>query len=163
MEDSYLLPGVLGGHLTTGGIQGESAANIASQFILHGVTINSKTEQQKSSELILSWPELQYFNINLPQQLLNQAKIINQPLPPENGYPVLIKSLLLFVLLLLIVLFISIFNTRRKSRLLKEQYTDKLTGLPNRIKLLHDINSAACANLIIIDINNFKSIIISTV
>ena len=158
MEDSYLLPGVLGGHLTTGGIQGESAANIASQFIHQGVADNFKKEQQNTSELIFSWPELQYFKINLPQQLLNQAKIINQPLPPDNGYPILIKLLLWFVLLLLIILFVSVFNTRRKNRQLKEQYTDKLTGLPNRIKLLHDINSAACPNLTIIDINNFKSI-----
>ena len=158
MEDSYLLPGVVGGYLTTGKIQGESAAKIAGQFIQKGMVNNAKAGQQKTSELILSWPELQHFNIDLPQQLLDQANIINQPRPPENNYPVLIKLLLVFVLLLLIILLVFIINARRKSHLLKNQYTDKLTGLPNRIKLLHDINSAVCPNLIIIDINNFKSI-----
>ena len=158
MEDSYLLPGIVGGYLTTGHIQGQSAAKIASQFIRQGIIGNTKTEQQKTSELVLNWPELQYFNINLPQQLLNQARIINQPLSPDNEHQNMIKLLLFFVFLLFIVLLASIFNTRRKSRLLKEQYTDKLTGLPNRIKLLRDINSAEHPNLIIIDINNFKSI-----
>ena len=158
MEDSYLFPGVLGGYLTTGGIQGELAANITSQFIQQDVPDTSKTEQKQTSELILSWPELQHLKTNLPQQLLNQATIINQPLPPENLYPILIKLLLFSVALLLMVVFVSFYNSRRKNLLLKEQYTDKLTSLPNRIKLLHDINSAESPNLAIIDINRFKSI-----
>ncbi len=158
MEDSYLLPGVIGGYLTTGRIQGETAANLASRIIRQELVSNIKNKQQNSSELILSWPELQRFNINLQKHLSNQAKIINQPPAFEKQYPDLIKWLLWFVLLLLIVLLGSIFNTRRKTRLLKEQYTDTITGLPNRIKLLHDINSAVSPNLIIIDINDFKSI-----
>lgn len=158
MEDSYLLPGIIGGYLTTGHIQGKSAAKIASQFIRRGVIDKAITEQQKTSELILSWPELQNFNISLQQQLLNQAKIINQPIFPDDKHDDINKFLLWFVLFLFIVLLTSMFNTRLKSRQLKDQYTDKLTGLPNRIKLLHDINSAAHPHLTIININNFKSI-----
>ncbi len=158
MEDSYLFPGVLGGYLTTGGIQGELAAKITSQFIQQGITDNSKIEQKHASELILSWPELQHLKANLPEQLLKQATIINQPVPSENLYPILVKLLLFFVALLLIIIFVSFYNSRRKNLLLKEQYTDKLTRLPNRIKLLYDISSAECPNLAIIDINRFKSI-----
>ena len=53
---------------------------------------------------------------------------------------------------------IFVANTRHKNKLLKEQYNDHLTGLPNRVKLLHDINSSECPVLCIIDINNFKVI-----
>ncbi len=155
MEDTYLLPGIIGGYLTTGKLQGKSAAQIASQFI-HTGKINHNSPD-KTSELKLNWQELQRFNIQLPEKLLKQAEILNQP-PEKNNAPAYNKALIIFIIILLLGLLISLINTRRKNLLLKEQKTDKLTGLPNRIKLLDDIQHATCPSLAIIDIRNFKAI-----
>ncbi|MBE9559813.1 MAG: bifunctional diguanylate cyclase/phosphodiesterase [Proteobacteria bacterium] len=156
MEDAYLFPGVLGGYVTSGRVQGESAANIASGIILgtEPVTISG----ERSSEFVLSWPEVRRFELDIDDPLLSKAKIINLPPPFVERYPQLAKWLLLFVSILVVIIVGFIFHTRRKNLQLKKQYTDSLTGLPNRIKLLSDINRVARPCLIIIDINNFKSI-----
>ena len=156
MEDSYLFPGILGGYVNSGRIQGVSAANIASEMIQGEKT--KIIENQSSSEFILSWPDAERFNMNLNDTLLKKATIINLPPPLIEQYPQITKWLLWFVSILIIIIFGFILNTRRKNIQLKEQYTDSVTGLPNRIKLLSDINKNNNPCLIIIDIKNFKSI-----
>lgn len=158
MEDSYLLPGVLGGHVTSARIQGESAANIASRTIRGNKISKKNIKVQRSSEFILNWPDLKRFKIKLSKELLSQATIKNKPRPLLERHPEIIKALVAFVILLIIVLIASINYANRKRRLLIEQYTDLLTGLPNRVKLLSDINQASDPSLMILDINNFKSI-----
>ena len=156
MEDTYLFPGVLGGYINSGRIQGESAANIASTIIQGHKA--SAIKFQSTSEFILSWPETKHFNLNLNDTLLKKATIINLPLPLIERHPELTKWLLWFVSVLIIIIFGFILNARRKNIQLKEQYTDSVTGLPNRIKLQNDINKNNNPCLIIIDIKNFKSI-----
>jgi len=156
MEDTYLFPGILGGYVNSGRIQGESAANIAST-IIEGKNANT-IKFQSASEFILSWSETKHFNLNLNDTLLKKATIINLPLPFIERYPEMTKWLLWFVSVLIIIIFGFILNARRKNTQLKEQYTDSVTGLPNRIKLLNDINKNNNPCLIIIDIKNFKSI-----
>jgi len=156
MEDAYLFEGVLGGYVTSGRIQGETAAYIASQ-IVRGNN-KSKVEAKSSSEFILSYPEIKRFKIDINDKLLKQAKIINQPRPFLEQYPEISKWLLWFASILLIIIFGFILNTRRKNIQLKEQYTDSITGLPNRVKLINDINQSTTPSLIILDINNFKTI-----
>ena len=156
MEDAYFFPGVLGGYVTSGRAQGESAANIASEILLGTKPITLK--DKSSGEFVLSWPEAKRFKLDLNSSALKEAKIINQLLPLAEQYPQLAKWLLWFVSILIIIIIGFIFNARRKNIQLKEQYTDSLTGLPNRIKLLKDINETINPCLFIIDINNFKSI-----
>ena len=156
MEDAYLFPGVLGGYVTSGHIQGESAANIAGGIVRGNKKIH--LNDQNSSEFILSYPDIKRFNLDLNDTLLKKARIINLPRPFLEQYPALSKWLLWFVSVLIIIIFGFILNSRRKNIQLKEQYTDSVTGLPNRIKLLNDINKSTAPCLIIIDINNFKSI-----
>lgn len=156
MEDAYLFPGVLGGFVTSGRKQGESAANIASRMIRGEKTV--PINNQSSSEFVLSWPEINRFKLKLKGTLLEKAKIINLPPTLIEKYPELSKWLPWFVSVLIIIIFVFILYTRRKNIQLKEQYTDSVTGLPNRVKLLNDINKATTPCLIVIDINNFKSI-----
>ncbi len=156
MEDAYLFEGVLGGYVTSGRIQGETAAYIASQIVRKNN--KGKVEAKSSSEFILSYPEIKRFKIDINDKLLKQAKIINQPRPFLEQYPEISKWLLWFASILLIIIFGFILNTRRKNIQLKEQYTDSITGLPNRVRLLKDIEKQTKSCLIIIDINNFKSI-----
>jgi diguanylate cyclase (GGDEF)-like protein len=155
MEDTYLFPGVLGGYVTSAHIQGESAANIASKIIKGEFTHNTEPQQQNYNEFILSWPDIKRFKLDLDDNLLANAKIIHKPLPLIEQYPDLLKWLLWLVVTIIVILLALSF---RKSRLLKEQYTDAVTGLPNRTKLLHDINNSASPSLTILDINNFKTI-----
>jgi len=158
MEDSYLLPEIIGGHVTSSRVQGESAADIASDIIRGKKAKNIKTKKRKSTEFILSWPELQRFDIRLPPNILSKANIINKPLPFLQRHPEMLKLLAVFVLILILVLTFSMYYANRKRRLLIEQSTDSLTGLPNRVKLLSDINKSPSPSLMILDINNFKSI-----
>lgn len=155
MEDAYLYPGILGGYMTSGRVQGESAANIASN-IIKGEKINSL--KRNHTEFVLSWPEIKRFKINLEALHLTNAKIINKPLPFTSRYPEIIKWLSLFVLTLILIIVGFIYNARQKNIQLKEQYIDPLTKLSNRARLLRDINKLTVPYLIIIDINNFKSI-----
>ena len=156
MEDAYLFKGVLGGYVTSGRIQGESAANIASEIVQGNK--KGKIEAKSSSEFILSYPEIIRFNIDINKPLLREAKIINLPLPFLERHPEISKWLIWLSFVLLIIIFGFILNTRRKNIQLKEQYTDSITGLPNRVKLINDINQSISPSLIILDINNFKTI-----
>lgn len=158
MEDAYLFEGVLGGYVTTGASQGRSAADIAAH-IIHGEDITSiKNENQVLSEYILSLPDMQRFGLNVTDHRFDKAKIIHQPAPFLERYPNLVKWLLWIVLILIALLMRVNFKAKQKNQLLNEQYTDKVTGLQNRVRLLSDINTAISPCLTIIDINNFKSI-----
>ncbi|VAW92420.1 diguanylate cyclase/phosphodiesterase (GGDEF & EAL domains) with PAS/PAC sensor(s) [hydrothermal vent metagenome] len=183
MEDTYLHPGILGGYVTSGRIQGQSAAEIVSGiFRIVGEQVRSGRTQGKAagtiiadiigegtfkhnnrmdqeiSELVISWADLQRLNVYLPAETLKKARIINLPAPLVDQYPDLIKWLVWFLAILIIVLAGFSIRMRQKSRLVKEQYTDTLTNLPNRVKLLRDIRAVKRPSLAIIDINNFKSI-----
>jgi len=158
MEDAYLLNGVIGGHVTSGQSQGASAANIAAEIIQGEDVKKVKSESRVLSEFILSWPEMQRFGFSQMDDRFNKAKIINQPPALLERYPDLTQWLLWIVLLLFVVLMGSVLKARRKNLLLQEQYTDKGTGLQNRVRLLSDINASTSPCLIIIDINNFKSV-----
>ncbi len=158
MEDSYLHPGILGGYVTSGRIQGQSAGTIIADIIGEGTFKHNNIVDQEISELVISWADLQRLNVYLPAETLKKARIINLPAPLVEQYPDLIKWLVWFLAILIIVLAGFSIRMRQKSRLVKEQYTDTLTNLPNRVKLLRDIRTVKNPSLAIIDINNFKSI-----
>ena len=158
MEDSYLFPGVLGGYVTSGNQQGKHSALLASRNFRSKSTANIVLQSKDLSEFILSWPDMQRLDIRLDRTTLNKARIINQPKPLTERYPHIFNLLLIafsFLILITIGFFIS---NRQKNRLLKEQTTDSLTGLPNRIRLLQHIDLMSTPNFAIIDINNFKLI-----
>jgi len=159
MEDAYLFPGVLGGYVTTARLQGEMAAQLATRIVRGEAvsTIGSITESP--GELVFDWNTLQRFDVRLGDDLLHEAKIINQPLPFLDRHPVLVRwALIILVAVTVIVIGVFITITRRKDRLIKEQTTDDLTGLPNRTCLLQDTRELPAPRFAVIDINNFKAI-----
>jgi len=159
MEDAYFFPGVLGGYVTTARLQGEAAARLAAR-IVRGETVSAVDPVTESpGELVFDWSTLQRFGMQLGDDLLQKAKIINQPLPFLDRHPVLVRWVLgAFVTVTAIIIGIFIFVTRRKNRLIMEQTTDDLTGLPNRTRLLQDTCSMLAPRFAVIDINNFKAI-----
>ena len=46
----------------------------------------------------------------------------------------------------------------KTNEILKQAYTDRLTGLPNRLKLIHRLNEASNHYVVLIDIDNFTSL-----
>ena len=158
MEDTYLLSGVMGGYITSGNLQGTTAAKLALRVIKGEAAKDIKPVTDSRSELVLDWNMLQKPNQPFDAALLKKAKIINKPLPFLQANPYLTKFLLVFVGVLLVIITIFAYNTRQKNRLLKEQRIDRLTGLGNRVKLLQDIEKTKTPCLAIIDINNFKVI-----
>lgn len=159
MEDAYFFPGVLGGYVTTARLQGEAAARLAAR-IIRGEAVSAVDPVTESpGELVFDWNALQRFGMRLGDDLLQEAKIINQPLPFLDRHPLLVRWVLgAFVTVTAIIIGIFIFITRRKNRLIMEQTTDDLTGLPNRTRLLQDTCSMPAPRFAVIDINNFKAI-----
>lgn len=158
MEDTYLLPGVIGGYITSGNLQGATAAKLAMRIIKGVPAKDIKPVIDSRSELVLDWNMLQKLKQPFDEPLLETARIINKPLPFLQNNPYITRWLLVFVGVLLIIIAGFIYNSRQKNRLLNEQRIDRLTGLGNRVKLLQDIEKTETPCLAIIDINNFKVI-----
>ena len=158
MEDAYLHPGAIGGYVTSGHLQGNNSALLASRIISGESATSIPPITEGLNQLILRWPEIKRLNIQLKQSILNNAKVIDQPKSLVESYPFLFKWLLVLIVFLLLAIIGFIINTRQSKRILKQQTTDSLTGLPNRTKLLQDIQSIDSPELAIIDINNFKLI-----
>ena len=158
MEDAYLLDGVLGGYVTSGSSQGISAAQKAVR-IIEG-TYENKVDRKAAilSEFILSSPEMKSFGLAENDKRFSKATIINKPKPFLSRYPRLAEWLVWIIVILLALLVSYIFKSQKRKKLLHEQYIDKSTDLYNRVKLVHDIEHAEKPCLIIVDINNFKSI-----
>ena len=159
MEDAYFFPGVLGGYVTAARLQGEAAARLAIRIVRGEAVSGIEPVTESPGELVFDWNALQRFGMRPGDGILNEAKIINQPLPFLDRHPVLVRwALGGFFALTAIVIAIFIFVTRRKNRLIAEQTTDDLTGLPNRTRLLQDTRSMPAPRFAVIDINNFKAI-----
>ncbi len=159
MEDGYLFPGVLGGYVTTARLQGELAARLAAR-VLRGEPVSGIFPVMDSpAELVFDWKVMKQFGVRPGDDLLGKARVINKPLPFLERHPQLIWwALGSFTALAVIVIGIFIFVTGRKNRLIREQTTDSLTGLPNRTRLLQDTLSMSAPRFAVIDINNFKAI-----
>jgi EAL domain-containing protein (putative c-di-GMP-specific phosphodiesterase class I) len=158
MEDAYLHPDILGGYITSGHMQGATAAKLALRIIKGQYAKDLKPVINDQSELVLDWNMLQELDLHLDKALLKTARVINKPLPLLKQHHKIIKWLLIFVCVLLVIIAIFAYNARQKNRLLNEQRIDHLTGLGNRIKLLQDIEEMYNPYLAVININDFKVI-----
>lgn len=158
MEDAYLHPGILGGYITSGHMQGTTAANLAVRILKGESAEDLKPIINGQSELVLDWNMLQESGLDLDNALFKTAQIINKPLALFEQHSKIIRWLLIFVGALLVIIAIFAYNTRLKNRLLNEQRRDCLTGLGNRIKLLQDIDKMDNPYLAVLNINDFKVI-----
>jgi len=159
MEDAYLQSGVVGGHVTSGKRQGEAAAELVQQILLGAKVSQLAPHTESPNEFVLDWASLRQYKIQPEPALLAKATLINKPMPFVEKYATTIRwTLVAFSLIALTIIVSFLQSSRRKDRLIKEQTTDDLTGLPNRTKLLQDIKLLRSPRLAIIDINNFKTI-----
>lgn len=159
MEDAYFLPGVVGGYMTSGRLQGSAAALLASRVIKGEKITSLKPVTESPNDFILDWRMLNKFDIRLNPSRLQKARIINEPLPFIEKYQhILIKLLVLILVVVSAIALLFVVANHRKKRLIIEHTTDKLTGLPNRSRLLQDLKKGSKPVLALIDINNFSAI-----
>lgn len=161
-EDGYLLSKnnhVLGGYLTTSTAQGKAAATLAAQTIREKSAEHVEPLQDPPVELMLDWLVLEKLNSPLPAELLTSATILNQPQPFFDRYPKLIFWIVGALLIMLAAgSMIFILMSKRKNQVIKDQATDKLTGLTNRIGLIHSLQYAKNPVIAVLDIDNFNGL-----
>lgn len=121
MEDGYLFDGVLGGYVTSGTRQGESAAAMATA-ILSGATASSLAPLLKSpNEYIFNQREIEKLKISLPDEIRKQATIINarESFYQSNRSLILAIMALLGISLLIVLAVSVVLLSSRKRHLLR--------------------------------------------
>ncbi|MCU0842597.1 MAG: EAL domain-containing protein [Thiobacillaceae bacterium] len=119
MEDAYILPGVLGGYVTSGRRQGETAAEMLLRH-LSGTPLSAIAPvEQSPNEYIIDAAQLAKTGMRLPEEVAREATLLN-PLPSfydRHQRPIL-ASLYVLSLLFVASLLISIHMLMGKNRLI---------------------------------------------
>ena len=121
MEDVYLYHGVLGGYVTSGTKQGETAAEMVARY-LGGTSIADIAPIESSpNEYIFDAEELRRTGLQLPPEIARKATILN-PLPTfyERNLDVIVPVFYATVLLLVLLLSVSLALVLRKNRRIRE-------------------------------------------
>jgi diguanylate cyclase (GGDEF)-like protein/PAS domain S-box-containing protein len=117
MEDAYLYPGVLGGYVTSGLRQGQSAARMIQQY-LDGTPVAAIAPVEASpNEYIFNETELVKAGLSVPGNLEGRVTLINAvPTYYETNRPAIIGMLFGLAGLLFIILATSLLVVLRKNR-----------------------------------------------
>ena len=119
MEDVYLLDGVLGGYVTSGVLQGASAARLAHEFLVSGVLQPLITDSP--NEYIVDARQLVANGLTLPAEIADQVKLINQPPSLYERYRTwVLAAPVLLLVLLTISLATFLLLLSRKNRLIAQ-------------------------------------------
>lgn len=103
MEDAYVLDGILGGYVTSGNLQGQTAATMVSKY-LSGTAISSLPAVKESpNNYIFNFSVLKDADITLPQSILDQATLLNEPVSFYIKHRPVITGLIIILALILIV------------------------------------------------------------
>ncbi|MEH6443585.1 MAG: EAL domain-containing protein [Oceanospirillaceae bacterium] len=150
---------VLGGYITTPQAQAIAAAKLAVQ-ILTGIQAGEIPPIiQPPLELIIDHKRLEQLGLLIPASLRGNLRFVNSPTSfwIENPTAIFwVTGVLSFIIVIASLLFILF--TRNQNRIIKEQATDTLTGLPNRTRLIKDIKAAKSPTLAVLDIEGFNSL-----
>ncbi|MCW8901988.1 MAG: response regulator [Gammaproteobacteria bacterium] len=103
MEDNYLQKGVLGGYVTSGRLQGKTAAELAIEFQKNRIIGTVKAVTESSNEYIFDHIELTKKNLVLPESIESQSVILNKPLSFYQRNRTIILGIIIGLTLLLIV------------------------------------------------------------
>ncbi len=79
MEDAYLFPGVLGGFVTSGKQQGNTAGSMALSCLSGDDLDRIEAVEKSPNEYIFDQAELSRHGLKLPQDVADVATILNQP------------------------------------------------------------------------------------
>ncbi len=134
MEDAYMLPGVLGGYVTSAANQGKAAAEFA-LAILQGQPVKDLSALSKSpNQYMFDHEMLQHHQITLPDEILNQSHMLNRPESFFNRYRMffvgsIVSMAILFVLMLIVFVVLMVRkNLQIQSVSARQRELEKLVG-----------------------------------
>jgi len=148
MEDAYMGDGILGGYVTSGKKQGESAAAMVLRYLGDTPVKDIIPLIKSPNEYIFNYKELEKLNITLPDTIEDSAIILNKPetFYQRNRIAILFGF---FILLLLLIALMAVFlivlkhkNTeiQKNSGLLKKQ-AETLRQAKNSLTAYQKISS----------------------
>ena len=117
------------------------------------IPMQTKTLRVEGQEYMLFFSKTlagMIFGINVPR---GEIDSVLEPMREENYRIVIVTGAILLVLSALILYIVA-----GIMRLLETLYTDRLTGLPNRARLLEDRKTPGQETLILLNIDSFKEI-----
>lgn len=121
MEDAYIVPGVLGGYVTSGVRQGQVAARMVSAYLSGTGVEELGPVRTGPNEFVFDQRELDRHDLVLPDAIQQEATILHpHPSFYETHRTLVVTSLLLLAFLLVATLLLSIALMFRKSRELRE-------------------------------------------
>ena len=117
MEDAYLQPGVLGGYVTSGERQGAAAAQQMLLYLQNASLGQLPPPWPSPNEYLIDAMELAKTGAELPEAIVREARILNEP-PGfyERHQAVILVSLYTLAALFLMLLFGSLLVVMRKNR-----------------------------------------------
>lgn len=129
MEDAYLYPGVLGGFVTSGPLQGQYAAQLLLRY-LNGTRMSDLAPIETSpNEYIFDETELKKAKLSLPKDLKGKITLINTiPSYYESNRHIILGTLYGLTVLLFISLATSLFLVLRKNRKIA-RYSQKIAEI----------------------------------
>lgn len=118
MEDNYLQRGVLGGYVTSGRLQGKTAADLAIRFQKTRMIEKIPAVTESSNEYIFDYLELTKNNFVLPESIENQSIILNKPLSFYQRNRTIILGIIIGLTLLLIISLVTFLIILARKNLL---------------------------------------------
>jgi len=117
MEDGYLLPGVLGGYVTSGQRQGQEAARLLKRHLNGTPVAGLGAIESSPNQYIFDETELAKARLSIPDNLQGQVKIIH-PIPSyyESNRLIILSLLYGMAGLLVIILATAVVLLVRKKR-----------------------------------------------
>jgi PAS domain S-box-containing protein len=115
MEDVYLQKGVFGGYVTSGFSQGKEAADLVIQILRGNSPASIPLAKESPNEWIFNYPQLKKIGIS-SSQLPENSVILNRPLSYYDQYKYRIWSVIFFIFLLVIVIFVLMQNIRKRKK-----------------------------------------------
>jgi len=117
MEDGYIREGVLGGYVTSGHNQGQSAANLFLSYLNGKQIIDIHPVLKSPNAWMFDDLVLTQYKIILPDSIKSQAVLLNPRTSIyENYRTLIIVSLVCIAILLFIVITVSLIIMLRKNR-----------------------------------------------
>ena len=117
MEDVYLYPGIVGGYVTSGLRQGETAAEMVLRYLGGTPLANIEPIESSPNEYIFDGLELNRAGLRLPHEIDRHATI-RHPMPTfyERNFDTIVRLLYVLALLFVLSLIVSLYWMRRKDR-----------------------------------------------
>ncbi|KMT63835.1 ABC transporter substrate binding protein [Catenovulum maritimum] len=158
LNGNFEIGALAGYHLEA--VYGEGAANLAIN-ILKGASEQNKYPIPLSTKkrLVIDYQVAEKLKVDLSNDFFNSAIVLNQP---SSFYQKHHSKISFFSIVFGIMFFVFslglIVLLRHRNNIIHQQFTDTLTKLPNRTKLVEDLKKQSSCCLVLLDINNFRTV-----